>query len=308
MHVAICIATCKRPKLLEQLLFNISALTFERTNPVPQISIVVVDNDAAGTAKDVCQQVSLPWPLTYVIEPKRGIASARNRALRNAENADFIALIDDDEAPAPEWLDELLWTRSQFNADVVSGPVVPIFTEDVADWIKAGKFFYRQIHESGKALNWFATNNVLISRRVLNQLSSFDERFQLTGGEDLQYSMKVHRAGFKIVFAKDAIVSEVIDADRANVQSILKRAYQGGNCQVFVERSLDTGISAWITRFAKGCARTVQGIIEVMVAVLKGRVAALESMRRVCTGVGMLSGLIGFRYEPYRVIKGRSTA
>ena len=69
-------------------------------------------------------------------------------------------------------LDELLWTRAQFSADVVSGPVVPIFTEDVADWIKGGRFFYRQIHESGKALNWFATNNVLISRRVLNQLSS----------------------------------------------------------------------------------------------------------------------------------------
>ncbi len=44
------------------------------------------------------------WPVEYVAEPERGIARARNRAVAACADVDFVAFIDDDEVPEPDWL------------------------------------------------------------------------------------------------------------------------------------------------------------------------------------------------------------
>ncbi len=51
------------------------------------------------------------WPLKTVIEEEaRGIAEVRNRLVAEAleSGAQFIAMIDDDEWPEENWIDELL--------------------------------------------------------------------------------------------------------------------------------------------------------------------------------------------------------
>ena len=102
--MAICITTFRRRELLRELLDGISRLSFVRM-PRPDILVVIVDNDAARGAADICDSIALPWPAKYVVEPRRGIAQARNRAIREAEDPDFLAFLDDDEAPTPQWLD-----------------------------------------------------------------------------------------------------------------------------------------------------------------------------------------------------------
>src|SRR5215470_1390074 len=140
IRVAICIATLKRPDQLRVLVDGIAQLTFSKVH-TPEIRIVVVDNDELASASEVCKTVSIPWSITYAVEPRRGITYARNRAITEAGSVDFVAFIDDDEVPSPNWLDELLWAQAEFAADVVSGPVVPRFSPDVSDWVKRGGFF-----------------------------------------------------------------------------------------------------------------------------------------------------------------------
>ena len=62
----------------------------------------------------------------YVHEPRPGISHARNRGVAEAKG-DFVAFIDDDELPAPNWLESLLLTQRTYRADVVLGPVRPVF-------------------------------------------------------------------------------------------------------------------------------------------------------------------------------------
>src|SRR5579863_4650720 len=93
VRVGVCIATFRRRDMLRQLLVSLSRLTFDRM-PTPEILVVVVDNDTARTAADVCDSVSLPFRAKYVLEPHRGIAHARNRAIREAEDPDFLVFID----------------------------------------------------------------------------------------------------------------------------------------------------------------------------------------------------------------------
>src|SRR5271169_1441847 len=95
-RVAICIGTFERQELLRQLLSGISQLTFHKAR-TPDIEIIVVDNDPLQSAREVCAAASVPWPIKYVTEAKRGITYVRNRALAEAGSVDFIAFIDDDE-------------------------------------------------------------------------------------------------------------------------------------------------------------------------------------------------------------------
>ena len=105
------------------MLEGLDRLRFAKVPP-PAVEIVVVDNDPAGPTCALLESVKLGhnWPLRCYVEPRRGIPYARNRAIASIEGrADFVAFVDDDEIPAPEWLDELLHVQRSYDADVVAG-------------------------------------------------------------------------------------------------------------------------------------------------------------------------------------------
>ena len=73
---------------------------------------VVVDNDADESSRAVVTAAKLPWPVVYVVEPERGIPFARNRAVREAADSDFVVFIDDDEIPEPGMAARSWWPPS----------------------------------------------------------------------------------------------------------------------------------------------------------------------------------------------------
>jgi succinoglycan biosynthesis protein ExoM len=299
LRVAVCIATYRRPHMLRELLEGISKLRFLKF-PAPDLIVIVVDNDPARSAEDICRASSLPWRLKYTAEPRRGIPQARNRSIREAESADFIAFIDDDEYPSTVWLDELLWTQAKFGADVVCGPILPDFDDDVPNWVRAGKFFDRGIQDSGKATDACRTGNSLVRKALFDHLSLFDERFALTGGEDTQFFLRVRQSGFTMVSSGHAFVHEPIPRSRGNLRWLLRRAYQSGNSWVLCEKSLDQRKFTRLIRFVKGCGRMAQGALTIPVSAIRGKAALARALRNIALGAGMLSGLAGRRYEPYR--------
>jgi len=299
LRAAICIATFKRTKLLRELLGGISELTFQKV-PAPEIQVIVADNDARGSAADVCKSVPSPWPVKYVIEPQRGISQTRNRAISEVGDVDFIAFVDDDERPDPAWLDELLWAQKEAGADAVSGPIIPSFTPDVPGWVKAGNLFNRPDHAPGDSLDFCSTGNVLIRRAVFDRIPAFDERFALTGGEDTHFFLRVSRAGFKIVWSPSAIVRERISVDRANLGWLLRRAYRGGNSWVLVESTLDKRVPTRLIRVAKAFGRIIQGSLRAPVSLFMGKASITKSLQKICLGAGMLTGLADWDYQEYK--------
>jgi succinoglycan biosynthesis protein ExoM len=299
LRVAICIATFKRIELLRELLRGISKLTFQKVS-TPEIQVVVADNDARGTAAELCHSIPMRWPVKYAIEPRRGISQARNLAIRQAGDVDFIAFIDDDEVPEPGWLDELLWAQQRFGVDVVAGPVVPSFTADVPAWIKEGKLFDSWPHASGEFLDFCSTNNTLVARAVFDCVPAFDERFGLTGAEDTHFFLRVRRAGFHIVWSEEAIAHERISARRANLGWLLRRSYRAGNSWALVESVLDRRMSTRFVRVVKAFVRIILGSLKAPVSLALGKAAVIRALRSVCLGVGMLTGLANWEYEEYK--------
>src|SRR5579862_3440046 len=122
-RVVIAIPTFKRPKSLARLLHAIARLKTKA-----EISVLVADNDAlAHQGFDFCAALALAyrWPLRAVIEETRGIAQVRNRLVAEALKSDmqFIAMIDDDEWPSENWIEELLRAQRAVRADAIQGSV-----------------------------------------------------------------------------------------------------------------------------------------------------------------------------------------
>ena len=299
MRVAICIATFRRPEFLQNLLAAIGQLRFQKVSR-PEIEVVVVDNDVSRSAEPVCTLSDFPWTIRYVAEPCRGIARVRNRAIVEVMGADFLAFIDDDEAPAPQWLDELLWTQSQFQADIVCGSVLPAFSDGVPSWVRSGGFFERLVFPTGQAVELCSTNNVLVRRDILRSVPSFDEQFDLTGGEDTHFFLRVRRSGFRMVFSREAIVYESVSAGRANLKWILRRGFQSGNSWALCERDLDPRLRVALLRGCKGIIHMGVGVVTLIPALFSGKARVVLSLRKIFLGTGMLTGIAGHRFLPYR--------
>ena len=126
-HLAVCIPTYRRPRMLAACLEAVARLETPNTC---RISVIVVDNDAAASARGQVEalQADFPFPLSYVTETRRGLASVRNRLLLEAlaAGADWIAFLDDDEMPAPDWLSQLTRAAQDHRADVVTGPLLQV--------------------------------------------------------------------------------------------------------------------------------------------------------------------------------------
>src|SRR5215472_13245865 len=107
-NISICVCTCDRVAMLERLLRGIQQ---QETAGAFTYSVVIVDDEPSQSARPVAERWSRESTLgiTYVMEPERNIAVARNTAVAHARG-DFIAFIDDDEFPAAGWLLKLFRT------------------------------------------------------------------------------------------------------------------------------------------------------------------------------------------------------
>ena len=306
MRITVCIPTFHRPEGLKRLLEGINKLTFRGKTPV--LTIVVVDNDPAGSARKLCEQMSstLQWPLDYCVEPRRGIAPARNRALSQAApQAEWLAFVDDDEVPDPQWLDELLLVQRQYDADVVSGPVVARFVEPVPRWIVKGAFFDSPPCQTGRLRGYAYTNNVLFRSEILERLDCpFDERFALTGGEDAHFFRRVSRAGFKIVWAAGAVVREWIPETRARFGWLVRRAFRTGNSMAMIKLDLRPGWPTRLVQAAKGMVWILLGTLRTLCGVVAGRHVLVKGVQWLAYGVGLLLGIAGTRYREYKTTHG----
>lgn len=298
MRIAICIGTFRRPELLRQLLEGLSRLTFLRM-PLPALELIVVDNDPLCSGYETLRCAVLPHPFRYLVEPRPGIAHVRNRAVAEARDADFVAFLDDDEVPCETWLDELLYAQARFRADVVAGPTRPVYERCVPSWVRCGGFFERPEFQTGKSLEFCAAGNVLVRRAVFDQVSQFDERFQLTGGEDTQFFLRVQRAGFKIIWSNEAVVREIVPKERATLGWILRRGYQSGNSWSLSELSIETGPRVRLARVIKGSAHVIIGLAGTFIGAFLGKAALAKALRRAFLGAGMIAGLAGIKYLAY---------
>ncbi|MEB3178351.1 MAG: glycosyltransferase [Nostocaceae cyanobacterium] len=237
--------------------------------------------------------------------PTRGITYARNKSLASvSENTSFVAFIDDDEVPAPQWLDELLWVQQTYNADVVGGPVTPYFVEkNVPQWVLDGKFFERNRQSTGDNIEIAFTHNSLVRADIFKQFTPvFQDRFAFTGGEDVHLFMGLHHQGYKMVWADDALVTEWIPKSRTNMQWILRRGYRTWGSHSLCEQEYQPSVKIQALRVVKGSLLIMYGLLLLLPSLALKRHLFVKALLQIARGAGTFSGLLGRHYEEYKVI------
>ena len=306
MKIAVCALTYLRPQGLQRLLEHLRVLE----KPVDvELAIVIVDNDPAGSAADAVRRERdiSPFEVVYRVEARRGIPSGRNTAVSAALEwgADFVAFIDDDEWPDPDWLQQLWATQVSTGADVVTGPVLPVFDEPPPEWVISGGFFERPRFEHNEEIEWATTSSVLIARACFEFFDEpFDRGFGLTGGDDTHFFAQLHDAGFSIRWCETATVYEAIPASRVDVGWLVRREYRRGQTLSLSLRRRDRRVSRVVRRAVNAGLHLVRGLIQLLLGLPRGRAHWLHGAKSIALGSGMLTGLAGRQYQEYQTIHG----
>lgn len=222
--------------------------------------IVVVDNDPAGSARPVIEDLAetSAVPIRYVGEKRPGISRARNTGVASAAGR-YIAFLDDDEEADPGWLAALLSTMRQYRPDVVKAPVCP----RIPDCNPYARKIYtrdRQVPTGTWLADCTGTGNAFFDKeRCFGGLEQpFDPFLGLAGGGDTLFFRQLLRRGRKVVWCAEALVWETIPPDRITPHYVLRRRFHHGQITTFVRMAAKPaqplGAALWM---AVGCAQVL---------------------------------------------------
>ena len=303
--VAVCVCTCDRPAPLARLL-----AALERVEPVPEsvrIYLIIVDNRPDGRARVICATFAprLPMPLHLVEEQREGVSFARNRAVAEAlaQGAEFVAFLDDDDAPHADWLDHLLRRQAETGADLVFGAWCPPAKSAAPGWLRHGRYL-RPPNPSDRNRyglpGWAGTYNVLIARRVLERLADADgpfrARFAHCGGEDLDLFIRAQALGFSHATAPRSLVERVWEQDRLTIRGMLRRGFLAGGARAQLARAhLPT---AEVRALARSSARKLAKSL-LRLPLSRGRSDLVDRLVVLAQAAGELHAWTGQRSSYY---------
>jgi succinoglycan biosynthesis protein ExoM len=300
--VSLCIPTFRRPEGLRQLLTHVGRLAYQG-----HLSVIVIENDADRLAGDSIVRAmakTFPFPLTCIVEPQRGQTYAYNRAFVEAcgqLESDFLAVLDDDEYPEPDWLSELISAAINNEADIVGGPVFPVF-DNPHHWLARTGLFDPQRYPNGRVDMIYGAGNMLIRRDVLATYldEPFSNAFAYTGGSDYDFFTRCRRDGHSFAWADDARVLETVPPSRTTIAWLVKRGFRNGTDRTRIDRNVKRGFGEMSRRWFKGAGLLAVGIASLPLAVFRGRGAAVGSLIVAARGVGRIAAEFNLLYEEYR--------
>lgn len=302
----------------------IAVLTFRRNDDIAELiphlieqaesidlaaQVIVVDNDPDAGARDIVTRYS-DSGVVYAHEPQPGIAHGRNRALNAASDFDLLVFIDDDEIPEPDWLQLMLAAYRTYRCTGVVGNVVRTFDVEPDSWIRAGRYFDKDVIATGTAQPAASTANLLLDLRFLRDHGiTFDPVFGLSGGSDTLLTRQIVKAGGKLIWCAEALVVERIPASRTTRKWVVTRHFRVGNASSQTALAMaDSGMERTAIRAKASMAGLVRigggGLRRAWGIATRSQAHDARGMRTVARGAGMLSGAVGYHYDrEYRKLR-----
>jgi GT2 family glycosyltransferase len=307
VEVTVAIPTFRRPRGLKRLLDALAVL-----DTTASVTVLVADNDAdKHEGFDLCGVVrssDYRWPIRAMIVVERGIAAARNALCAGAlsdRHMQFIAMLDDDEWPEPQWLTALLGEQARTGADVLQGSILFDFETEPARWASRFDGLSDIRHASGDIAMLQGAGNLLIARTTLESLGApwFDPAFALGGGEDRDFFQRVKAVGARFAWSDEACAHHAVPASRSSLKWALMRAFSIGNSDMRVFLKGAPGVTAQARELAKVAgALLLSPILFVILAFDANRRAG--ALRLLFRAAGKVAALTGRQYNEYSVIHG----
>ncbi len=197
MFISVVIPTYNRKPILEKCL-----LALESQNFTDYEIIVVDDGSTDGTLSWLATNQDIFPHVRSLAQQHQGPAAARNLGVKSAKG-DTIVFIDSDLVVTENFLqahaDTLLAGAKRLNSD-------RLFTYG---WVINTCNFADPTSESYKITDfsaaYFATGNVAIAKKWLEEAGLFDTQFQLYGWEDLELGVRLKKLNLKLIKCPEAV-------------------------------------------------------------------------------------------------------
>lgn len=199
----------------------------------PSVDVVVptVGRPSLDTLRRALDAQRLPGRVIVVDDAtdRAGPAHARNRGWRRS-SAEWVAFLDDDVIPDPDWADRLLDDLANAPADVagVQGRVrVPLPSDRrPTDWER---------NVAGLEHSRWITADMAFRRAALAEVGGFDERFPRAYREDADLALRLVARGYRLTAGSRAVAHPVASApwtvsitkQRGNADDALMRRLHG---------------------------------------------------------------------------------
>jgi hypothetical protein len=182
---------------------------------------------------------------------------------------------------------------------------VAAFERPPGRWIEEGRFFVRRSLPTGTPLDVAAAGNLLLD---LDQIRASGIRFALdlglSGGEDTLFSRQLARAGYRMLWCDESVITDLVPTSRISRRWVLRRAWSHGNSAAVVALRLAPGAASRLItrvrlvaggagRIALGVARTALGLV------LRSPGHQARGSRAAYRGAGMIWAALGGVYQEY---------
>ncbi|MFX0141364.1 MAG: glycosyltransferase [Candidatus Hodarchaeota archaeon] len=189
--VSIIIPIKNRSYLLDNLIRNLLNLNYS------EYEIIIVDDCSTDNTKELLNK----YPIKLIsLEKSVGSAKARNIGIKEAKY-DIIALTDSDCFVSRNWLKNLVPYLN--NYDMVGGRIVSCDRSETK--LIPFNMEHETIINKESPMNFLDTSNVILKKDLWNSNGGF-LNYRI---EDLDFSWRVLKKGFKLIYAPKGLVIHI---------------------------------------------------------------------------------------------------
>lgn len=209
------------------------------------VEIIVVDDGSSDNTAEVAQQ----FDVTVVRQQNSGPASARNAGALEA-HGEIIAFTDADCEPASDWLQQLTAPFSDNEVVGVKGAYKTRQNSLVARFVQQE---YESKYErllKQERIDFIDTYSAAYRREIFIENGGFNPEFPIPSVEDQEFSFRLARKDYRMVFAPKAVVYHL---HNANWKDYARRKYHIGYWKAFMLR--------WVPEKIFGDSHTPESLI-----------------------------------------------
>jgi glucosyl-dolichyl phosphate glucuronosyltransferase len=254
--ISVCICTRDRPRYLRSCLDALAAQTSSG------FEILVVDSASPPVARaEAANLVATAANARLILVDEPGLGRARNAGAAAASGT-YIAYLDDDAIPAPDWIDmirRVIAERARPPA-MVGGRILPLWEAPLPDWWPRsligvlsivewdGRGVYRT-PDVPSSLEPFGAN-IVVRRDALLSAGGFETQLGRSGStllsdEEVQLAWRLQDSGEVVLYDGRVLVHHQIQASRLTIAWLLQRLYWQGISTVLSRRRLGRSGSVW---------------------------------------------------------------
>ncbi|TXE03628.1 glycosyltransferase [Algoriphagus aquimarinus] len=229
MKFSVIIPVFNRPDELRELLHSLTKQS------IADFEVVVIEDGSTIDSKKVITSFDDLLQFQYLVQANTGQGFARNNGMKIAKS-EFFVILDSDVILPKDYLQELARAIDIRKLDAFGGPDAA--DKDFSALQKAMDFAMTSFWTTGgirgkmkdPAKYQARGFNMGVSRKVFEATGGFVDPNQ---GEDIEWSIRIKKAGFKLELVKDAFVYH---KRKNTLTSFAKQAFSFGRNRVNVSR------------------------------------------------------------------------